>query len=62
MCILSTHGFRLVKLSNDYEIQKRDKFVSNMWYVCYKTKSIDDALTIYNKILKSCWQVLYYRL
>ena len=54
MCILSTHGFRLVKLSNDYEIQKRDKFVGNMWYVCYKTKSIDDALTIYNKILKSC--------
>lgn len=50
MCILSTHGFRLVKYLNNYDVQKWDKFI---WYVCYKTKSIDDALTIYNKILKN---------
>ena len=62
MCILSTNNFRLVKYLNNYEIQKQDKFVSNMWYICYKTKNLDDALAIYNKILKNAWQCLYYRL
>lgn len=51
MCILSINNFRLVKYLNNYEIQKQDKF---MWYIFYRTKNLDDALTIYNKILKSC--------